>query len=58
MENNLDFHAVVEKAVTDLEFGQIDVTVIIKNGRVILPTLNILKSKRIKFKDGARTSKE
>jgi flagellar biosynthesis/type III secretory pathway chaperone len=58
MENNLAFHAILEREICQLEFGQIDVTVIIKNGQIILPTINILKSKRIKYKDGARTSKE
>jgi len=57
MENNLAFHAIVEKEINQLEFGQIDVTVILKEGQVILPTINILKSKRIKYKDGSRTSK-
>lgn len=57
MENNLPFHAIVEKEVTNLEFGQIDVTVIIRDGLVVLDTLNIIKSKRIKYKDGTRTSK-
>jgi len=58
MENNLAFHAIVEREINQLEFGQIDVTVIIKDGQVVLPTINILKSKRIKYKDGTRTSKE
>lgn len=57
MENNLPFHAIVEKEVTNLEFGQIDVTVIIRDGLVVLETLNLIKSKRIKYKDGTRTSK-
>jgi len=57
MENNLAFHAIVEKEINQLEFGQIDVTVILKEGQVILPTINILKSKRIKYKDSSRTSK-
>ncbi len=58
METNLAFHAIVEREINQLEFGQIDVTVIIKDGLVALPTINILKSKRIKYKDGVRTSKE
>jgi hypothetical protein len=57
MENNLPFHAILEKEITNLEFGQIDVTVIIRDGRIVLDTLNLIKSKRIKYRDGTRTSK-
>ena len=58
MENNLAFHAILEREINQLEFGQMDVTVIIKDGQIVLPTVNILKSKRIKYKDGSRTSKQ
>lgn len=56
MENNLDFHAILEKKVNQLEFGQIDVNLILKDGQVVLPTINILTSKRVKFKDGQCTA--
>ena len=55
MENNLGFHAILEREVNKLEYGQMDINCIIQDG--ILKTLNILKSKRIKYKDGTRTSK-
>lgn len=57
MENNLGFHAILEREVNHLEYGQMDINLIIQDGIVILKTLNILKSKRIKYKDGNRTSK-
>jgi len=57
MENNLGFHAILEREVNKLEYGQMDINLIIQDGIVILKTLNILKSKRIKYKDGNRTSK-
>lgn len=57
LETNLAFHALLEKDVCQLEFGQIDVSVIIRDGMVILPTMNVVKSKRIKFKDGGITTK-
>lgn len=57
MENNLGFHAILEREVNKLEYGQMDINLIIQDGIVVLKTLNILKSKRIKYKDGNRTSK-
>ena len=57
MENNLAFHAILEREVNKLEYGQMDINCIIQGGIVVLKTLNILKSKRIKYKDGTRTSK-
>lgn len=57
MENNLAFHAILEREVNHLEFGQMDVNFIIVKGQVILKTINILKSRRIKYKDGTRTTK-
>lgn len=57
MENNLAFHAILEREVNHLEFGQMDVNVILVKGQVILKTINILKSRRIKYKDGNRTCK-
>jgi len=57
MENNLGFHAILEREVNHLEYGQMDINLILQNGLVILKTVNILKSKRIKYKDGNRTSK-
>ena len=56
MENNLGFHAILEREVTKLEFGQMDVNFIIQNGIVALPTINILKSMRKKYKDGRCTA--
>lgn len=56
MENNLAFHAILEREVNNLEFGQVDVNFIIKDGQVVLPTINILKSRRIKYKDGKCTA--
>lgn len=58
MEDNLAFHAILERAVTGLEYGQIDLTVQIKDGKVIIPTISMLKSQRIKFKDGTITTKD
>ena len=56
MENNLGFHAILEREVTKLEFSQMDVNFIIQNGIVVLPTINILKSMRKKYKDGKCTA--
>jgi hypothetical protein len=56
MENNLAFHAILEREVNQLEFGQMDVNFIIQNGIVALPTINILKSMRKKYKDGRCTA--
>jgi len=57
MENNLAFHAILEREVNHLEFGQMDVNCVLVKGQVILKTINILKSRRIKYKDGNRTTK-
>lgn len=57
MENNLAFHAILEREVNHLEFGQMDVNCVLVKGQVILKTINILKSRRIKYKDGTRTCK-
>ena len=56
MENNLAFHAILEREVNQLEFGQMDVNFIIQNGIVVIPTINILKSMRKKYKDGRCTA--
>ena len=56
MENNLAFHAILEREVNQLEFGQMDVNFIIKDGMVIIQTINILKSMRKKYKDGKCTA--
>ncbi|MCZ2130567.1 MAG: hypothetical protein LC109_09910 [Bacteroidia bacterium] len=54
--NNLAFHAILERAVNQLEYGQLDITFVLQNGLVALPTINIIKSKRIKFKNGKMTA--
>jgi len=46
---NIEFHAIVEKNVVDLEYGQLTVNVQLSEGKPLLKTLNIVRSKRKKY---------
>lgn len=45
----LTFHALLEKEAIDLSYGQINVYVMIKDGKPVMSTLNISTQKRVKF---------
>jgi hypothetical protein len=49
--NEIMFHALVEKEVVEMEYGTMSCTVIVKDGNPIIPSLNIVKSKRRKYKN-------
>lgn len=46
---NVEFHAIVEKNVVNMEYGQMTVTVQLIEGKPVLKTLSIVKSKRKKY---------
>lgn len=48
-KDSLQFHTMIEKEVVDLNYGQITINVILKNGLPLIKTLNIVKSKRKKY---------
>lgn len=48
---NVQFHALVERAVVDLEYGQITVNVRLVDGKPVMKTLSLVKSKRKKYID-------
>ena len=47
---SVEFHAIVEREVGSLEYGQMTVNVHLVNGRPVLQTLSIVKSRRKKYK--------
>jgi len=46
---NLAFHAIVTNEVNSTPYGQITVNVQLKDGNVLLDTLNIVKNRRKKY---------
>lgn len=46
---NLAFHAMIEKEVQQLKFGKITFNVVLKDGEVILKTMNLTRSRQIKY---------
>lgn len=46
---NPEFHAVLEKQVTELEYGQITINVQLRDGKPIMDTFNSVKSRRKKY---------
>jgi len=50
LQKNLLFHIIIENEVRLTPFGQITFNVIVKNGVIQTDTLNIVKSKRKKYK--------
>lgn len=49
LSNNGAFHVIMEKEVQSTEFGQVTFNFTIKNGKVDLSTLNIVKNKRYRY---------
>ena len=47
--NNLVFHTILEREVMRLQYGQVTVNIVIKDGVVVLKTLNIVTNKRIRY---------
>lgn len=43
------FHAIIEKEAVAIGSGMITVNVILKGGVPVLPSINIVKSRRIKY---------
>lgn len=48
-KEELQFHVIVAQQVKQLEYGQMTINVQLKDGKPILQTLNIVKSKRKKY---------
>ncbi len=46
---NVEFHAIIEQEVVTMEYGQMTVNVQIENGKPILKSLSLVKSKRKKY---------
>ena len=49
LKNNLPFHAILEKETQETKYGTITFNFAVKNGRVVLPTLNIVKNRRLRY---------
>lgn len=45
-----EFFSVIEREVQRMEYGTVTVNVQISSGLPIVPTLNLVKSKRIRYK--------
>ena len=48
-EELLKFSAILEDRVKKMEYGEMSVTIILKDGVPMLPTLNIVKRTRIRY---------
>lgn len=48
-KESVEMHAIVEREVVDLGYGQMTVNIVLKNGAPVLNTLSIVKSKRKKY---------
>lgn len=46
---NVEFHAIIEQEVVMMEYGQMTVNVQIEDGKPILKSLSLVKSKRKKY---------
>lgn len=46
---NIEFHAIIEQEVVNMEYGQMTVNIQIENGKPILKSLSLVKSKRKKY---------
>lgn len=46
---NVEFHAIIEQEAVTMEYGQITVNVQIEDGKPILKSLSLVKSKRKKY---------
>lgn len=57
-KQEVEFHIILAKQVQSLEYGQMTVNVQVKDGLPILDTLNIVKSKRKRYKTDKLTNKE
>jgi hypothetical protein len=49
-KSRLEFHRIIEQKVQEVNYGTVTVNVILKDGEPLLPSLNIVKAKRWKFK--------
>ena len=50
LEENLPLHLIIEREIEQSPYGQMTFNVTIKGGRADLKTLNIVKSRRRKYK--------
>lgn len=46
---NIEFHAIIEQEAVNMEYGQMTVNIQIENGRPVLKSLSLVKSKRKKY---------
>ena len=49
MDEKIKFHLIVEREVIDIGYGVVTINVVLQNGVPQVQTLNITKSKRIKY---------
>ena len=49
LENNLIFHVIMEREVSETPFGTITFNFTIKGGIIVLSTLNIVKNRRRRY---------
>jgi hypothetical protein len=55
LEKNLPFHVLLEREVEETPFGQITFNFEIKEGEVVLSTLNIVRNRRYRYKGDKNT---
>jgi len=57
-QEKVKFHAILEKEIVELGYGQINVNVILKDGIPVISTMNIIRQKRRKYKIGSQDKKK
>lgn len=57
-KEELKFHAIIEREVQQLAFGGMTINVLLVDGKPKLSTLNIVKTRRIRYRDGGRLNGE
>ena len=50
----LEFHAYIENNVVDLQYGMLTFNVLLKDGKPLMKTANVVKQRRKKYKLGGR----
>ena len=48
------FHKLLEKEVEHIKYGTVTFTMIVKSGMPVINSINIVRNKRRKYKNGAR----
>lgn len=49
LKNNLPFHAIMEQEIQEMPYGTITFNFEIKEGKVVVPSINIVRNRRIRY---------